>query len=148
MIGAANPARTKDTARRSDRVLTPSLSGWTISLTRCRSLLGCRGRRSRLETIAFIANWLSLVTLAAAVVCGLAYRIRVDERALLQDLGEDYRNYAATHKRLVPFIGDNSVARTQVCHPCERNGKKAGHTSIHRARRDRVNATRGLDAAS
>jgi protein-S-isoprenylcysteine O-methyltransferase Ste14 len=47
---------------------------------------------------------LSLVTLAAAVVCGLAYRSRVEERALLQDLGEDYRNYAATHKRLVPFI--------------------------------------------
>lgn len=52
----------------------------------------------------FIANWLSLFTLAAAVVCDLAYRIRVEERAQLQDLGEDHRNYAATHKRLVPFI--------------------------------------------
>jgi protein-S-isoprenylcysteine O-methyltransferase Ste14 len=28
----------------------------------------------------------------------------VEEQALLQNLGDDYRSYAATHKRLVPFI--------------------------------------------
>ena len=52
----------------------------------------------------FIRNWLSLVTLVIAVACGLVFRIRVEERALLQNLGDDYRDYAATHKRLVPFI--------------------------------------------
>jgi protein-S-isoprenylcysteine O-methyltransferase Ste14 len=52
----------------------------------------------------FIANWLSLIALTAAMLCGLVYRIKVEERALLRDLGEDYRSYAATHKRLVPFI--------------------------------------------
>lgn len=35
---------------------------------------------------------------------GLVLRIRVEERALLLTLGEGYRAYAATHKRLVPFI--------------------------------------------
>lgn len=50
------------------------------------------------------ANWLSLIILTAAVVCGLAYRIKVEERALLDELGPTYRDYAATHKRLVPFI--------------------------------------------
>ena len=52
----------------------------------------------------FIGNWLSLASLTIAVACGLVFRIRVEERALLQNLGDDYRSYAATHKRLVPFI--------------------------------------------
>ena len=52
----------------------------------------------------FIGNWLSLAGLTLALACGLVFRIRVEERALLQNLGDDYRNYAATHKRLVPFI--------------------------------------------
>ena len=52
----------------------------------------------------FIGNWLSLVSLTIAMACGLVFRIRAVERALLQNLGDDYRNYAATHKRLVPFI--------------------------------------------
>ncbi len=49
-------------------------------------------------------NWLSLLVLAVAIGGGLAYRIRVEERALMRDLGADYRAYAATHKRLVPFV--------------------------------------------
>jgi protein-S-isoprenylcysteine O-methyltransferase Ste14 len=52
----------------------------------------------------FIGNWLSLASLTAAVACGLVLRIRVEERALLQSLGDSYRAYAATHKRLVPLI--------------------------------------------
>jgi protein-S-isoprenylcysteine O-methyltransferase Ste14 len=52
----------------------------------------------------FMANWLSLVTVTAIVTGGFLYRIRVEERALLQALGENYRAYADTRKRLVPFI--------------------------------------------
>ena len=51
-----------------------------------------------------LGNWLSLIGLSIAVTCGLVFRIRVEERALLRALGADYRTYAATHKRLVPFI--------------------------------------------
>jgi protein-S-isoprenylcysteine O-methyltransferase Ste14 len=51
-----------------------------------------------------IGNWLSLVSLTIAIGGGLVFRIRVEERALLRNLGDDYRNYAATHKRLIPFI--------------------------------------------
>jgi protein-S-isoprenylcysteine O-methyltransferase Ste14 len=51
-----------------------------------------------------VGNWLSLVSLTIAVGCGLVFRIRVEERALLQNLGDDYRSYAATRKRLIPFI--------------------------------------------
>ncbi len=52
----------------------------------------------------FIGNWWSLLALTSAVACGLVFRIRVEERALLQTLGDAYRTYAAAHKRLVPFI--------------------------------------------
>ena len=52
----------------------------------------------------FIGNWWSLLSLTVAVTCGLVFRIRVEERALLRDLGDRYREYAATHKRLVPFL--------------------------------------------
>jgi protein-S-isoprenylcysteine O-methyltransferase Ste14 len=49
-------------------------------------------------------NWLSLVVLIPVVLVGLVYRIQVEERALLHDLGDTYRSFAATHKRLVPGI--------------------------------------------
>jgi protein-S-isoprenylcysteine O-methyltransferase Ste14 len=49
-------------------------------------------------------NWLSLVVFIPFVVVGLVYRIQVEERALLQDLGNTYRSYAATHKRLIPGV--------------------------------------------
>lgn len=51
-----------------------------------------------------IGNWLSLVALVVSVGIGLVYRIDVEDRALLGDLGDDYREYAATHKRIVPFV--------------------------------------------
>ena len=50
------------------------------------------------------ANWASVASISALVTTGLVYRIRVEERALLDALGEAYRGYAATHRRLVPLI--------------------------------------------
>jgi protein-S-isoprenylcysteine O-methyltransferase Ste14 len=59
-----------------------------------------------LAGVALVAtrDWLATIVVVVAVGLGLAYRIRVEERALERDLGADYRAYAATHKRLVPFI--------------------------------------------
>jgi protein-S-isoprenylcysteine O-methyltransferase Ste14 len=54
--------------------------------------------------LAVTGNWLSVLVLAVLVGLGLGYRIRVEERALLRDLGADYGAYAAAHKRLVPFV--------------------------------------------
>jgi protein-S-isoprenylcysteine O-methyltransferase Ste14 len=51
-----------------------------------------------------IGNWLSLVVLVGAVTGALVYRITVEERALERDIGPAYREYAATHKRLVPYV--------------------------------------------
>jgi protein-S-isoprenylcysteine O-methyltransferase Ste14 len=52
----------------------------------------------------YFGNWLSLIVLVTAVTGGIVYRIRVEERALVGELGDAYRAYAATHKRLVPYV--------------------------------------------
>jgi protein-S-isoprenylcysteine O-methyltransferase Ste14 len=51
-----------------------------------------------------IGNWLSLVCLTTAVGCGIVYRIRVEEAALVDELGDRYLAYATTRKRLVPYV--------------------------------------------
>jgi protein-S-isoprenylcysteine O-methyltransferase Ste14 len=48
-------------------------------------------------------NWLSLACFSIALP-GLAYRIRVEERALLEALGEPYRAYMARTRRLLPLV--------------------------------------------
>jgi protein-S-isoprenylcysteine O-methyltransferase Ste14 len=52
----------------------------------------------------FLGSWWSFAWLTASVFCGLFFRIRVEEHALLLQLGDRYDTYAANHKRLVPFI--------------------------------------------
>jgi protein-S-isoprenylcysteine O-methyltransferase Ste14 len=51
-----------------------------------------------------LGNWASLVTLLVAVVIVYAYRVSVEERALLNALGDPYRQYARRTKRFVPFL--------------------------------------------
>jgi protein-S-isoprenylcysteine O-methyltransferase Ste14 len=49
-------------------------------------------------------NWLALLVVVIPPVAAIAYRIRVEERALLAGIGEPYRRYAAGRKRLIPGI--------------------------------------------
>jgi protein-S-isoprenylcysteine O-methyltransferase Ste14 len=51
-----------------------------------------------------LGNWLSLIVLAVVPAAGLLVRIRSEERALLGALGEDYRRYSATRRRLFPGL--------------------------------------------
>jgi protein-S-isoprenylcysteine O-methyltransferase Ste14 len=51
-----------------------------------------------------IGNWVGVLACSAWVGGALVYRIRVEERALSQALGERYRDFAATRARLVPFV--------------------------------------------
>jgi protein-S-isoprenylcysteine O-methyltransferase Ste14 len=48
-------------------------------------------------------NWASLVLFMLPVV-GYAYRIRVEEEALVEGLGDEYRSYMRHTRRLIPLI--------------------------------------------
>jgi protein-S-isoprenylcysteine O-methyltransferase Ste14 len=48
-------------------------------------------------------NWLALACFPLALL-GFAYRIKVEEQALLDGLGAPYRDYMRHTKRLVPFV--------------------------------------------
>jgi protein-S-isoprenylcysteine O-methyltransferase Ste14 len=51
-----------------------------------------------------LSGWLSVIVLAILPAAGLIIRIQSEERALLTRLGEEYRRYAATRRRLFPGI--------------------------------------------
>jgi len=53
---------------------------------------------------ALWGNWLGLGALTVLSAVGVAYRISVEEKALLGELGDRYRTYAEHHKRLLPFV--------------------------------------------
>lgn len=49
-------------------------------------------------------NWLALIVVMACGLLGYGYRVRVEERALRQDLGESYRSYMQRTRRFIPFV--------------------------------------------
>ena len=49
-------------------------------------------------------NWLSLLVLIVPITAAFFWRIHVEERALSEALGEEYRRYASRTKRLIPFL--------------------------------------------
>jgi protein-S-isoprenylcysteine O-methyltransferase len=51
-----------------------------------------------------LANLASIVLIIVPVTAVFLYRIRVEEAALTQGLGEAYRSYMQRTKRLVPFV--------------------------------------------
>jgi len=51
-----------------------------------------------------MANWISLAVSILIPVAVYSYRVHVEERALVESLGEPYRAYMQTHKRFIPFV--------------------------------------------
>ena len=51
-----------------------------------------------------LGNWAALAVLAVVPTAGLVVRIRVEERALLDGLGEPYRRFAANRPHLIPGL--------------------------------------------
>ena len=51
-----------------------------------------------------LGSWASALLFTSASVAVYVYRMNVEERALLAVLGEPYRQFMATRKRLVPFV--------------------------------------------
>ena len=51
-----------------------------------------------------LANWASLVVMLVPAFLVLLRRMRVEERVLLQALGDQYRDYMHRTKRLIPAV--------------------------------------------
>jgi protein-S-isoprenylcysteine O-methyltransferase Ste14 len=51
-----------------------------------------------------ISNWLSIPVMMIPITLGYLYRIKVEERFMLEQLGGDYLNYQERTKRLIPMI--------------------------------------------
>ena len=49
-------------------------------------------------------NWVSLLAVFGPCAAVILWRIRIEESALLEALGEPYRRYMLRTKRLIPFI--------------------------------------------
>ena len=50
------------------------------------------------------ANWASLIALLVCVVAGHLYRVRIEERALAQTIGQPYVDYMRRTKRFIPGV--------------------------------------------
>ena len=51
-----------------------------------------------------VQSWGGLLVLLAAFGFSYGYRIRVEEKALISELGQDYVSYMKRTKRLIPFL--------------------------------------------
>jgi protein-S-isoprenylcysteine O-methyltransferase Ste14 len=52
----------------------------------------------------YLNNWISLAVAVIPPFLAFSYRIRIEEKALIEQFGEEYREYRKTTKRLIPFI--------------------------------------------
>jgi protein-S-isoprenylcysteine O-methyltransferase Ste14 len=51
-----------------------------------------------------ISNWLSILVMMIPVTLGYLYRIKTEEKFMIDQLGEDYLNYQARTKRIIPML--------------------------------------------
>ncbi|HET9095352.1 MAG TPA: isoprenylcysteine carboxylmethyltransferase family protein [Candidatus Baltobacteraceae bacterium] len=51
-----------------------------------------------------LANWISLLVLISSIAIMYAYRVRVEEAALVSVIGQPYRDYMKRTKRFIPFV--------------------------------------------
>lgn len=52
----------------------------------------------------YLNNWLSLILAFVPPFLAFAYRIKIEEQALIEQFGEEYIEYRKTTKKLIPFI--------------------------------------------
>jgi len=51
-----------------------------------------------------LQSWGAVLLIAAVFFAAFGYRIKVEERALLVSLGEEYLSYAKKVKRMIPYV--------------------------------------------
>lgn len=52
----------------------------------------------------YLNNWLSLIFAFLPPFLAFAYRIKIEEQALVEQFGDEYIQYRKTTKKLIPFI--------------------------------------------
>lgn len=52
----------------------------------------------------YLNNWLSLVLALVPTFIAFSYRIKVEEKALVEEFGEEYLEYRRKTKKLLPFV--------------------------------------------
>jgi protein-S-isoprenylcysteine O-methyltransferase Ste14 len=71
------------------RIRHPAYSGSILSL---------------MGTTLMLGQWLGLLLVALAIVVTFSYRVRLEERALLEALGQPYADYMRRTKRFIPYL--------------------------------------------
>lgn len=51
-----------------------------------------------------LTSWMSIAFLLCGTIIGYAYRVRVEERALLAEIGAPYGEFMRTRKRFIPYV--------------------------------------------
>jgi protein-S-isoprenylcysteine O-methyltransferase Ste14 len=51
-----------------------------------------------------VTNWASLISLLVCVLLGYAYRVRIEEQALMRTIGQPYIDYMRHTKRFIPLV--------------------------------------------
>ncbi len=51
-----------------------------------------------------LQSWVSVLVLLVAMVAAFAYRMQVEEKFLVAELGDEYLHYMARTKRIVPYV--------------------------------------------
>jgi protein-S-isoprenylcysteine O-methyltransferase Ste14 len=51
-----------------------------------------------------LQSWGAVILIAVVFLAAFGYRMRVEERALVDSLGEEYLSYARRVKRIIPFV--------------------------------------------
>ena len=55
-------------------------------------------------TLVSLSNWLSVLSMIIPILFGFIYRIRVEEKFMIEQMGEKYIDYQKRTKRLIPTI--------------------------------------------
>lgn len=49
-------------------------------------------------------NWVSLAVVFSLVAAAFLYRIQLEEKMMMEEMGQDYADYQARTKKLIPFV--------------------------------------------
>ena len=55
-------------------------------------------------TAVSFSNWLSILAMTTAVSIGYLYRIRIEEKFMIEQMGQKYLDYQKRTKKLIPFV--------------------------------------------